>query len=73
MKICIPSLLLALATSNLSAQWIINEIHADPAANAGAETPGDANGDGTRHSSEDEFIELINNTSMALTPGPNKT
>ena len=66
MKICISSLLLALATSNLSAQWIINEIHADPAANAGAETPGDANGDGTRHSSEDEFIELINNTGASV-------
>ena len=34
----------------------IEEIHADPASSE----QGDANGDGTRHSREDEFIELIN-------------
>jgi len=34
---------------------IINEIHADPDA-----TLGDANGDGVRDSSDDEFVELIN-------------
>ncbi len=34
----------------------IEEILADPASSA----RGDANGDGTRHSREDEFIELIN-------------
>lgn len=38
--------------------WVINEIHADPSA--GIE--GDANGDGTRNSTQDEFLELVNNT-----------
>ncbi|MDH3747487.1 MAG: lamin tail domain-containing protein [Gammaproteobacteria bacterium] len=42
----------------VSATWVINEIHADPAA----DLPGDANGDGTRSSSQDEFVEIINNT-----------
>lgn len=34
----------------------INEINADPAD----DLPGDANGDGTRNSSEDEFVEIVN-------------
>jgi hypothetical protein len=38
--------------------WIINEIHADPAG----DLTGDANGDGTRHYGEDEFVEVVNNT-----------
>ncbi|MHC4093923.1 MAG: lamin tail domain-containing protein, partial [Planctomycetota bacterium] len=37
---------------------LINEIHADPAA----DLPGDANGDGVRDSSDDEFVEIYNNT-----------
>jgi len=36
--------------------WIINEIHADPASGI----DGDANGDGVRDSSEDEFVEIVN-------------
>ncbi|HEY4687829.1 MAG TPA: lamin tail domain-containing protein [Anaerolineae bacterium] len=36
---------------------VINEIHADPHANLG-----DANGDGTVSTSQDEFIEIVNNT-----------
>jgi len=36
---------------------IINEIHADPAGSSA----GDANGDGTRNSTEDEFVEIVNN------------
>jgi hypothetical protein len=37
--------------------WVINEIQADPdAAN------GDANGDGTVDATDDEFVEIINNT-----------
>jgi hypothetical protein len=36
--------------------WIINEIHADPAS-GGA---GDANGDGVRHFGDDEFVEIVN-------------
>jgi predicted extracellular nuclease len=38
--------------------WVINEIHADPALG----DTGDANGDGTRSGSADEFIEIVNNT-----------
>ncbi|TPV96636.1 MAG: lamin tail domain-containing protein [Myxococcales bacterium FL481] len=46
-------------SSSLTAQadgLVINEIHADPAS--GEE--GDANGDGVRSGSEDEFVELVN-------------
>ena len=38
--------------------WVINEIHADPASGLS----GDANGDGTRSSAGDEFVEIVNNT-----------
>lgn len=38
--------------------WIINEIHADPAS----DLSGDANGDGVRDATDDEFVELINNS-----------
>ena len=38
--------------------WVVNEIHADPASG----DPGDANGDGTRDFSDDEFVEIVNNT-----------
>ncbi len=40
----------------LQAQVIINEIHADPVQ----DSTGDANGDGSRSASEDEFIEFVN-------------
>ncbi len=43
-------------------QVVINEIHADPAAGLA----GDANGDGMRHSTQDEFIELVNSGGAAL-------
>ena len=38
--------------------FVINEFLADPAS---AALEGDANGDGTRDSSDDEFVELLNN------------
>ena len=38
--------------------WVINEVHADPDGTI----DGDANGDGVRNSSQDEFIEIVNNT-----------
>ena len=38
--------------------WIVNEILADPAS----DLTGDANGDGVRSSSADEFVELVNTT-----------
>lgn len=69
MKKCFTPLLFAtftVATSTLPAQWVINELHADPAPNDGAETPGDANGDGVRGSTDDEFIELVNNTGSSV-------
>ena len=40
-----------------AADWIINEIHADPDS-----TNGDANGDGTPNFSQDEFVEIVNNS-----------
>jgi hypothetical protein len=38
--------------------WVINEILADPANNIS----GDANGDGVINTSQDEFVEIVNNT-----------
>jgi len=38
--------------------WVINEVHADPDGSL----TGDANNDGTRDGSEDEFVEIVNNT-----------
>ncbi len=37
--------------------WVINELLADPSA-----TAGDANGDGTINVTQDEFVEIVNNT-----------
>ena len=42
--------------------WVINEFLADPAT----DITGDANGDGTRDSSQDEFVEIVNNTGDAV-------
>lgn len=39
-----------------NAQLVVNEIHADPASGSA----GDANKDGTRSTSEDEFVEIYN-------------
>ena len=38
--------------------WVINEVNADPDGSI----TGDANNDGTRDGSEDEFVEIVNNT-----------
>ncbi|MCK5878773.1 MAG: lamin tail domain-containing protein, partial [Holophagae bacterium] len=45
-------------TVNVGTGWIINEFQADPAS----DLSGDANGDGVRDSSDDEFVELVNAT-----------
>ena len=45
-----------------AAGLVINEYQYDPAS----DLTGDANGDGTRDGSQDEFIELVNNTSGDL-------
>ena len=55
-------LFFALMCNPLSAQLIINEVLFDPPSSIS----GDANGDGIRSASEDEFIEFINNSSGAL-------
>jgi predicted extracellular nuclease len=47
--------------AGLPAAWVINEIHADPAF-----PDGDANGDGTRDSTDDEFLELVNVSGAAV-------
>ena len=45
-----------------AADWVINEILADPASGLS----GDANGDGVRHFSDDEFVELVNVSGAAM-------
>ncbi|MEE8522911.1 MAG: lamin tail domain-containing protein, partial [Thermoanaerobaculia bacterium] len=45
-----------------AADWVINEIHADPASGSA----GDANGDGTRDFSDDEFVEIVNVSGGAI-------
>ncbi|WP_339771126.1 ExeM/NucH family extracellular endonuclease [uncultured Paraglaciecola sp.] len=48
--------------SSATVSLVINEFHADPAA----DISGDANGDGTRDSSDDEFVELVNAGDSAI-------
>jgi Lamin Tail Domain/IPT/TIG domain len=50
----------------ISDPLIINEYLADPPGSAATDLIGDANGDGTRSSSQDEFIEILNRTSEAI-------
>ncbi|KAA3657588.1 MAG: lamin tail domain-containing protein, partial [Calditrichaeota bacterium] len=50
------------AFSQTTSSLILNEIHADPAA----DLAGDANGDGTRDTTDDEFIELVNSGSTPI-------
>ncbi len=47
--------------SGCPSNWVINEIHADPAE----DLTGDANGDGVR-SNQDEFVEIVNINGSAL-------
>jgi hypothetical protein len=48
-------------TASVGSPWVINEILADPDASLG-----DANGDGSVNTSEDEFVELINNSDSSI-------
>ena len=64
MKI-LPAFVLLALSMNSSAQLVINEIHADPASGLA----GDANGDGIRDGSDDEFVELVNNSGGSLDIG----
>ncbi|HCX24070.1 MAG: hypothetical protein CMB80_08690 [Flammeovirgaceae bacterium] len=52
----IIAVIMVFCTFSARSQLIINEVHADPAS----DLPGDANGDGTRSASDDEFIEFVN-------------
>jgi hypothetical protein len=45
---------------------IINEFLADPAGSMPGDLQGDANGDGIRDATDDEFVEIINNTGVLL-------
>ena len=51
---------------NDASPLVINEILADPPSDAEDSTVGDANGDGSRDGSEDEFIEIYNSASTPL-------
>ena len=55
-------LLIIIMSFSASAQLIINEVLYDPAG----DITGDANGDGIRDATEDEFIEFINNSTSSL-------
>src|SRR5205085_3640871 len=48
---------------------VINEYLADPPGSAASDLIGDANGDGTRSSSDDEFVEVVNRTSAPINVG----
>jgi hypothetical protein len=62
-----PMLLAVMLAGHLPAQasLIVNEILADPASGPA----GDANGDGIRNGSQDEFIELVNVSDTSLDIG----
>lgn len=51
------------------ASIIINEYLADPAGSGPGDLAGDANGDGVRDSSSDEFVEIVNSGSAPVTIG----
>jgi uncharacterized protein (TIGR03437 family) len=52
-----------------SRDLVINEVLADPPGAASGDSIGDANHDGVRSSSDDEFVELVNATSRDLNLG----
>ena len=63
--VALPIVLLVLLVSSIPAQSasiVINEFLADPASGL----QGDANGDGTRNSSDDEFVEIVNASSASI-------
>lgn len=55
-------LLFLLMTGSMSAQLVLNETLYDPASGSA----GDANGDGTRNATADEFIEFVNTSASDL-------
>jgi hypothetical protein len=56
----------AMITSPACIPLIINEVLFDPAGALATDLEGDANGDGTRDSAQDEFIEFYNNSNAPL-------
>ena len=55
------------ATLNITAPTIVvNEVLADPPGSAGADLQGDANHDGVRSASDDEFVEFVNSTGAGI-------
>ncbi|MDX6693123.1 MAG: hypothetical protein QOF02_726 [Blastocatellia bacterium] len=54
------------ATLNVQVPLVINEILADPPGSAATDLIGDANRDGTRDSDDDEFVELVNNSTAPV-------
>src|ERR1043165_6933298 len=52
-----------------SRDFVINEVLADPPGSASTDLIGDANRDGVRSSSDDEFVELVNATTHDLNIG----
>jgi uncharacterized protein (TIGR03437 family) len=53
-------------TGDANRDVLINEFLADPPGAAASDTAGDANRDGARDSSDDEFIELVNTTTRDI-------
>jgi len=49
------------ATTGVTPVFVINEIHADPDASSG-----DANGDGTVSTENDEFVEIVNRSGSSI-------
>ena len=60
-KILMALMVLSFGTAWAGGNLIVNEYQADPDA-----TNGDANGDGTSSTTEDEFVELYNDTGVDL-------
>ena len=54
--LAVLALVMIIANAGYGQQLVINEVHADPAG----DITGDANGDGVRDVSDDEFIEFVN-------------
>ncbi len=54
------------AKLNVQVPLVINEILADPPGSAATDLAGDANRDGTRDSDDDEFVEILNNSTGAV-------
>src|SRR5215813_5855977 len=52
-----------------TANLVINEYLADPAGSAPGDFAGDANGDGVRDSTDDEFVEVVNAGPLPLNVG----